>query len=169
MTPAAKRTLRLELEFDGTQFEGWQRQADGRTVQGEVETALARILGGRHSVVGCGRTDAGVHARGMIASLRTTHPMPAADLARALDAVLPEDVGVRAAAEVHSSFLARRDALWKWYRYTILLSRSKRPLLRRKVLRRSIAPALDHLCAAAAPLVGRHDFRSFANTGSNPA
>jgi len=162
------RTVRLDLEFDGTDFEGWQRQASGRTVQGEVESALERILGTPHAVVGCGRTDAGVHARAMIASFRTDHAMPASELLRALDAVIPEDIGVLAARDAAPEFHARRDALWKWYRYSILVSRRKRPLLRRRVLRLAAVPPLERLEEAAAALAGRHDFRSFANVGSAP-
>jgi len=164
----APRTLRLDLTFDGTAFEGWQRQARGRTVQGEVERALERILGAPHGVVGCGRTDAGVHAEHLVASFRTAHAMPASELARALDAVLPPDVGVREAREAPPGFHARRDALWKWYRYRVLVSARKDPLRRRRVWRTARAPTLEALRAAAAPLVGRHDFASFANTGSNP-
>jgi len=166
--PPVSRTLRLDLSFDGTAFKGWQRQARGRTVQGEVERALERILGVPHAVVGCGRTDAGVHAEQLIASLRTEHAMPVTDLARALDAVLPPDVGVRDVREAASSFHARRDAAWKWYRYRVLVSQRKVPLRRRRVWRMARAPGLAALQAAAAPLRGRHDFASFANRGSNP-
>ena len=166
MTPT--RTLRLDLQFDGTAFEGWQRQATGRTVQGEVEAALARVLGREHGVVGCGRTDAGVHAEQLVASFRTDHRMPAEELERALDAVLPEDVGVLALREAESAFHAQRDAVWKWYRYRILASRRKRPLRRLRTWRLARVPALDALAAGAAALEGRHDFVSFANTGSSP-
>lgn len=166
--PPPGRTLRLDLQFDGTAFEGWQRQANGRTVQGVVERALARILGRPHAVLGCGRTDAGVHAEQMIVSLRTDHTMPARELARALDAVLPEDVGVLAARDAPATFHARRDALWKWYRYRILVARHKCPLRRRRTWRHARVPPLAALQAAAAPLEGRHDFASFANAGSSP-
>jgi tRNA pseudouridine38-40 synthase len=162
------RVLRLDLQFDGTDFEGWQRQAGGRTVQGEVERALERVLGAPHALVGCGRTDAGVHARQHVSSFRTQACMPARELGRALDAVLPPDVGVLALREAAPGFHARRNAAWKWYRYRLLLSRAKRPLRRRRVWRRARAPDLEALCAAAAPLRGRHDFRSFANSGSRP-
>ena len=162
------RTLRIDLQFDGTDFEGWQRQARGRTVQGDVEAALEQILGAPHAVVGCGRTDAGVHAHHLIASFRTAHTLSASDCARALDAVTADDIGIVSVREVEDSFHARRSAAWKWYRYTILRSRRTHPLLRRQTLRLGVTPPLDRLQAAAAPLVGRHDFRSFANTGSTP-
>jgi tRNA pseudouridine38-40 synthase len=162
---ALLRHLRLDLEYDGTDFAGWQRQAVGRTVQEEVETALARVLGSRHPVVASGRTDAGVHARGLVASTRTRHPIPADELARALDALLPEDVGVLSVRDAPPGFHARKDAAWKWYRYSILLSRAKRPLERRFAWRCGARISLDALRAAAAPLVGRHDFRSFQGAG----
>ncbi|MDJ0973602.1 MAG: tRNA pseudouridine(38-40) synthase TruA [Planctomycetota bacterium] len=169
MTDAAPaRTLRIRLEFDGRGFEGWQRQAEGRTVQAELEGALARVLGSPHTVVGSGRTDAGVHALDMVASFRTDHTMAVAELGRALDAVLPDDIGVHAVEDVAPSFHAQRDAVWKWYRYRLLVSRRKRPLLRHGAWRVPRLPPLAALEAAAAPLVGTHDFRSFANTGSSP-
>ncbi|MHC5009841.1 MAG: tRNA pseudouridine(38-40) synthase TruA [Planctomycetota bacterium] len=164
--PSPLRTVRLDLEFDGTAFLGWQRQAVGRTVQGEVEAALARILGAPHAVVGAGRTDAGAHARHMVASFRTAQPIAPARLARALDAVLPEDVGVLSVREASPAFHARRDARWKWYRYTILPSRLRRPLLRRTAWQVGGRLPRDVLRAGAAALEGRHDFRSFANVGS---
>lgn len=162
------RTLRIDLEFDGGAFEGWQRQSSARTVQGEVERGLERVLGRPHRVIGCGRTDAGVHARAMVASTRTSHGMDSSELERALDAVLPEDIGVLAVRDAPASFHAQRDAVWKWYRYRVLVARRKRPLERRRVWRLGTVPALEKLEAAARPLVGRHDFASFANRGSTP-
>jgi tRNA pseudouridine38-40 synthase len=162
------RHLRLDLEYDGTDFLGWQRQAVGRTVQSEVERAVAEVLAGApHAVVGAGRTDAGVHALGQVASFRTAHPMPCATLARALDARLPEDVGVRSVREAPAGFHARRDALWKWYRYAILRERGKRPLQRRRTWRRAGPADREALQRAADVLEGRHDFASFASSGSS--
>ena len=169
MEVGAKRTLQLCLEFDGTRFVGWQRQAQGRSVQAEVEAALARLLGTPHAVVGCGRTDAGTHARALIASTRTPHPMGVEEIARGLDALLPADIGVRSARVVSGDFHARKDALWKWYRYRILVSPRTHPLLDRRAWHRRRVPPLEALRAGAAALEGRHDFASFANRGSAPA
>lgn len=163
---APPRVLRLDLAYDGTAFAGWQRQAAARSVQGEVERALERILGGPHAVLGCGRTDAGVHARRFVASVRTHAALPAARIARALDALLPSDVGVRAVRDAAPGFHALRDALWKWYRYRVVVAPRRRPLEERWAWRRRAAPALEALAAAAAPLAGRHDMASFGNTGS---
>lgn len=161
-----ERMLRLELEFDGTAFSGWQRQSDRRTVQGEVEAALARILGGPHPIVGAGRTDAGAHARRMVVSCPTRHAMPAPQLARALDAVLPEDIGVRAVLDAPPGFHARRDALWKWYRYRILRSAGRRPLERRTTWHLRARLDFGALEAGARVLEGCHDFAAFSNAGS---
>jgi tRNA pseudouridine38-40 synthase len=160
------RTLRLDLSFDGTDFLGWQRQPRGRTVQGEVEAALDRILGPGHTVIGAGRTDTGAHAAAMVASCRTEASMGVRDLARALDAVLPRDVGVLDVREAAEGFHALRDARWKWYRYSVLNAPRRRPLERRRSWQ--VRPRLDRdvLDAGAAALRGTHDFRAFANQGS---
>ena len=160
------RVMRLCLQFDGTNFEGWQRQAQGRTVQGVVESALAQILGAHHGVHGSSRTDAGTHARGMVASFRTDHAMPAGTLARALDAVLPDDVGVRWVHDAPPDFHARKDALWKWYRYRILVAAHSHPLVSGQSWRRTRVASRADLQALATTLVGQHDFASFANAGS---
>jgi tRNA pseudouridine38-40 synthase len=164
--PVPTRTIRLDLEYDGAGFVGWQRQPDGRTVQGVLEDALGRLLGARSPVVGAGRTDAGVHARGMVASLRTASAMEPAVLHRALDAVLPEDLGVLAVSEAPPAFHARRDARWKWYRYSILRSRTRRVFLRRTAWRVGAAVDAGRVREAAAALSGRHDFAAFQSAGS---
>ena len=124
---APRRTLRIDLQFDGAAFDGWQRQPVARTVQGELEAALEKLLGAPHAVLGCGRTDAGVHALQHVSSCRTTHPMRVQDLARALAAILPRDIGVLGVREMEPAFHAQRDTLWKWYRYRILAGPRRRP------------------------------------------
>jgi len=170
-TADAGTVLRLDLEFDGAGFLGWQRQAEGRTVQATVEAALAKVLRAEHRVVGAGRTDAGVHARQMVVSCPTDPGVDPFRLARSLDAVLPPDVGVRAVTLEAPGFHARRDAAWKWYRYTLLLSRGRRPLLSGRVWHHrgpigAPGTGMALLRAGAAVLVGRHDFASFAASGS---
>ena len=167
-SPPGRRTIRLELEFDGGGFEGWQRQVTGRTVQGEVEHALERLLQAPHAVLGCSRTDSGVHAKGLVASFRTHSTLAANRMFQGVDALLPEDVGVVSLRDVDPAFHARRDALWKWYRFRILVSRRKRPLVRNFCWRVPHVPPLMGLTAAASALVGEHDFASFANSGGSP-
>jgi tRNA pseudouridine38-40 synthase len=164
--PPVRRTLRIDLTWDGTGFAGWQRQASARTVQGELEAALDRVLGAGHKVVGAGRTDAGVHAERAVASVRTTSALAATRIERALDAVLPRDVGVLAVREAPEGFHALRDACWKWYRYALLEAPTRRPLGERRAWRLARLPPLERLEEAAAPLLGRHDFAAFANAGS---
>src|ERR1041384_1204107 len=113
------RTLKLTLAYDGTRFVGWQRQAEGESIQGLLEEALARFEGGPVTVHGAGRTDAGVHALGQVASVRATFDHDVATLARALNAQLPEDVRVISVEDVPADFHARFSARAKTYRYLI--------------------------------------------------
>src|SRR6185503_19033469 len=114
---------RLTLAYDGTDFAGWQAQSTAsgaRTVQGVLEQALSRLAGGEWVVVvGAGRTDAGVHALGQVASFRLEREMAAGALARALNGLLPPDLRVRDAAPAPAGFDARRSALSKLYRYEL--------------------------------------------------
>ena len=113
---------RVTLAYDGTDFRGWQAQRTdhGRTVQGELEAALSRLAGGtRVAVAGAGRTDAGAHALGQVASFEMPRAMEAADLARALNGLLPADVRVLGAALAPAGFHARRSAVGKLYRYVL--------------------------------------------------
>jgi tRNA pseudouridine38-40 synthase len=164
--PEPGRPLKLELTWDGTAFLGWQRQASGRTVQAELETALERVLGAPQRVVGAGRTDSGVHARRAVAGFTPTRPIEPARLRRALDALLPRDLGVRAVRPAPAGFHARRDARWKWYRYALLIAPTRRPLAERRAWRVHALPPIAALEAAAATLRGRHDFAAFANAGA---
>ena len=160
------RTIRLDLEFDGEAFEGWQFQPRGRSVQGVVEETLARILGAPHRVVGAGRTDAGVHAAGMVASFPTASTLSAEKIGRALEALLPDDVGLLAATEAAPEFHALRDARWKWYRYTLHPSRSRRVASRRTAWRVHYVLDIDAMGRAASALVGAKDFAAMQASGS---
>jgi tRNA pseudouridine38-40 synthase len=124
------------------------------------------VFARRTPVVGAGRTDAGVHARGMVASFRTPSPMPAASLARALDAVLPGDVGVLAVRDAEPGVHALRDARWKWYRYSILRSRARRVFLRGTTWRVGSALDVGRMREAARLLEGVRDFAAFQSSGS---
>ena len=161
------RTFRLTLEYDGAEFEGWQIQADGRrTVQGVLEIALARVTRERVRAVGSSRTDAGVHAEGLVASVRLETALEPERLHRALNAALPEDVAVRELAVAHDDFDARRDATGKLYRYSLWNAPERAPLRRRRALCLLRPLDLARMRAAAAQLVGTHDFASFQAAGS---
>jgi tRNA pseudouridine38-40 synthase len=160
-------TFRLTLEYDGTDFEGWQAQSGAhRTVQGVLESALARLTGQCVRVAGAGRTDSGVHAEGQVASLRLESRFAADGLRRALNGVLPPDLAVRDAAQVPEGFHARFDARGKLYRYTVWNGRSPSPLRARTVLSLQGRLDLEAMRAAAALLQGTHDFACFQAAGS---
>ena len=157
-------TVRLEIEYDGSGFSGWARQPGRRTVQGELETALATVLGGAQvDLTVAGRTDAGVHALGQVASFAVDSPLPA-DLARAVNSVAPDDVTVTAAALAPEGFDARRDATSRSYRYRVLTARTASPFERGRALwwPHPHDPSLLEDCAAA--LHGSHDFTAFTPT-----
>src|SRR5271155_5527588 len=117
--PANSLIWKLVLAYDGTEFHGWQVQPDWVTVQGELRDALARITGENVLPQGSGRTDAGVHALGQVASFALAAPIPEANLARALNRALPASIRVLSAARVESDFHARHSAQAKTYEYRI--------------------------------------------------
>ncbi len=148
-------TLRLTLEYDGTAFKGWARQPGTRTVEGALRKALDAVLPGWDGLAVAGRTDAGVHATGQVASIEANGGPPLGRLAEALNAVLPDDVGVVGAEEAPAGFHARFSATGRSYRYVVLNRRERSPLLARRALwwpRRLDDEALH---ASAALLVGR--------------
>lgn len=154
-------TIKLVLEYDGTRYAGWQRQPDQPTIQEAVERAIQQVGQITASVIGAGRTDAGVHARGQVASFRTTRDWSAADWMRALNAVLPEDIAVQSTALMPDAFHARHDARGKLYRYSIL-NRSAKPTVDRAFVWHVHTPLNEAaMQQAALLLVGRHDFSSF--------
>lgn len=154
-------TFKLTLAYDGTRYAGWQIQPGRETVQGVVEAALSRITGEAIRISGSGRTDAGVHALGQVASFASQTALATETLLAALRAELPEDVSAIAMVPVPADFHARRDAVRKTYRYTI--DDGPVPNLFRRHYcwhsRRRLDTTAMHRAAQA--LVGRHDFRSF--------
>jgi len=158
------RTIRLDVEYDGRDFLGWQVQAEGRTVQGEIERAIAKVTGEQVRVEGSGRTDAGVHALGQVVSFRAKSEIPAERFAPALNAHLPGDVAVLSSAEAPEDFHARRSAKGKLYRY-VILNRPVRPALERDRITHVPAP-LDEgaMHRAGQALLGEHDFAAFATS-----
>jgi tRNA pseudouridine38-40 synthase len=159
--------FRLVLEYDGAAFAGWQVQPDRETVQGVLEVAIARVAGCRVRVVGAGRTDAGVHAEGQVASAAIETQLGAERLRLALNGVLPATLAVVEAAVAPQGFHARRDARSKRYRYCIWNGATRSPLRspRAWCLQRPLD--LPEMRRAAAALVGTHDFASFQTAGSD--
>jgi tRNA pseudouridine38-40 synthase len=160
---AAVPTVRLDIEYDGSNFRGWARQPGLRTVQGELETALATVLRDPVELTVAGRTDTGVHALGQVASFELA-AAPPGDLMRRLNGVGPDDVAVTAAQVAEDGFDARRDAKARSYRYRLLARSAPSPFERGRALwwpHRVDREALD-ACAAALP--GTHDFTAFTPT-----
>ncbi len=162
-----RRTLRIDLSWRGERFAGWQSQPGLRTVQGELESVLGRLLGEPVRAIGSGRTDRGTHAWHHVSSVRTASGRPAAEIEGALEALLPADIGVLAVRDAEPSFHAQRDAQWKWYRYRVLVGRHRQPLGGTRAWVRARVPDRDALRRAVEPFRGRHDFASFANLGSS--
>lgn len=164
----AVRTLKLTTSYDGTAYGGWQRQDNADTVQGRLEAALAEVEGRRVTVHGAGRTDAGVHALGQVASFTLVHPIETLRLARALNAKLPSDIRVLGVEEADPRFHARYAAKRKRYRYRIDRAAVASPMERRYAWHVPEALDIQRMAAAGATLVGRHDFAAF-QTGSSEA
>ena len=150
--------LKLTLEYDGTGFVGWQLQPNGRSVQEELEKGIARLCGEPVRVTGAGRTDAGVHARGQVASLRAPRDLPLKAWTAGLNALLPDDVACVRAEIAPDGFDARRWARGKRYSYAILQTAVRSPLERARAweIRRPLD--VEAMRRAAPALIGMHDF-----------
>lgn len=164
--PPGTRTLRLDLEYDGSGFVGWQSQSRGRTVQGELARALCTLLREEVVPVGSGRTDAGTHALGQVAHVHTGAGDPVQRLARGLHGLLPPDVAVTSVRDVGPAFHARYSALGKRYRYR--LGSGRQPLQRGQVWTHHGPLDANAMAAAAARLVGAHSFRAFCKAHPEP-
>lgn len=162
------RTFKVTVSYDGTDFSGFQRQANARSVQAELELALAPIEGKHVTVAGAGRTDAGVHALGQVASFTLSNTIAERDLFRALNAKLPEDVRVLSVEAAPPGFNARFSARSKMYRYRISNTRVMSPFQRRFAWYISRALDMAAMNEAAQELIGEHDFSCFQAKGSPP-
>jgi tRNA pseudouridine38-40 synthase len=157
----ALRTFKATLEYDGTDFAGFQRQRTARTVQGDFERALEAVVGAKVAIMGAGRTDAGVHASAQVASFRTDTRLDDATLQRALNALLPGDIVLRALETAPDDFHARRSATARLYEYRII-QRVERPAIDRLRGWHVAAPLnLGTMREAAERFVGEHDFAAF--------
>ena len=160
------RNLKLTIAYDGTHLVGWQRQSEGDSVQGLLETALARFEGAPVTVHGAGRTDAGVHALGQVASVQVTCDHDLATLTRALNAQLPGDVRVLSIDDVSPDFHARFSARSKTYRYQIRHGIIADPFERAFVWHVPERLEVESMRRAAGVFVGTHDFAAFQSVGS---
>ena len=150
------------MAYDGTAYAGFQIQPNARTVQGELERVLAVICGEPVRITGAGRTDAGVHASGQVIDLRTTSGLGSAELERGVNALLPEDIAVSGLEPAEDSFHARFSATGRTYEYRVRNAAVRDPLWTRREHLHPGVLDVAAMRAAAAQLVGRHDFAAFA-------
>lgn len=155
----------LILEYDGTAYAGWQVQPNGLSIQQVVEDRLAQLLGSDVRLISSGRTDAGVHARGMVANFHTERSLPMSAYREGLNGLLPADIVVREAREVAPDFHARFAAQCKWYRYTLCLTPVRSPLNARYSW--NLRSGLDETAMAEAARIfeGVHNFAAFRTSG----
>jgi tRNA pseudouridine38-40 synthase len=158
------RNIALQLEYDGTNLVGSQLQNNGRTVQGELEAAWQRFTGEQLRWTFAGRTDAGVHAWGQVANARTETRHDLATIQRALNALLPDDIAVRAVCVVPDTFHARFSALRRAYRYLLLLEPYRSPIWRHRAWLLPQPLDVEVMTEALKALLGEHDFAAFGST-----
>lgn len=164
-----QKNIRLTLEYEGTNFHGWQVQPNKRTVQGEIENKLKRILKEKVSLIGAGRTDAGVHALGQVANFKINSKLKLENMFKGLNSLLPFDIAVKDIKEIKNDFHARFSAKSRIYKYRIYLNRSA--VLRRFLWEVRYTLDLAKMEAVTKKILGRHDFSSFciakSSKGSN--
>jgi tRNA pseudouridine38-40 synthase len=161
------RNVKLILEYDGTEFSGWQSQKQGeRTVQSVVLRSILELTGERAKLIAAGRTDAGAHALGQVAAFRTSSKFPVNIIRRALNARLPRDVRVLAAEDADDSFHPRFDVLGKRYSYLIANNETASPFVRRYAWHIPQRLGIDDMAAGARHFLGKHDFSAFMGAGS---
>ncbi len=161
------RKIALLVQYDGTRFNGWQRQAEGRTVQEELEKALHVLLRERVQLTASGRTDTGVHACGQVVHFTMGSDIPLQRLCIGLNGILEEDVSVLNAYQVPESFHARYSALAREYLYVIYNNRQRSPFLVNRAMWISSPLDADYLHSAAQYLIGENDFASFCKRASS--
>ncbi|MBI1806196.1 MAG: tRNA pseudouridine(38-40) synthase TruA [Ignavibacteria bacterium] len=159
------RNIKLLIEYDGTNYVGWQRQENGKSIQGEIESVLQRILQERVNVIGAGRTDAGVHARGQVANFRTETKRSSQEMLGAFNALLPEDIVIHEIEQVPLEFHARYSARER--RYSYLLTKTPTALQRQHSWYVKYELEIDLMKRAAEAITGTHDFESFCKANSD--
>lgn len=163
------RNIKLTIEYDGTNYCGWQTQTGYSrkpSIQETVEKTLRKILNEKIKIIGSGRTDAGVHARAQAANFRTESRIPLKNLKRALNSVLPKDITIKSAQEAALGFHSRFDVKFKTYRYIILNSGHPDPFLRNYAYFYPFNVDVRRMKKESRSLLGRHNFAAFQASGS---
>ena len=161
------RNIKLVLEYDGTNYNGWQIQPNHPTVQGTIEKALTQLTNRKVRIIGAGRTDSGVHAEGQVANFHTDSTLAQAAFQHGLNAILPHDIVVCDATEVMTDFHARFSATSRRYRYTILNRSYPSAILRKTTYHYSSPIDFDLIRSICKSILGENDFTSFQKTGSD--
>ncbi len=160
------QNFKIHIAYDGTDFSGWQRQKSDPTIQGEIESCLKRMTLENISLNGAGRTDAGVHAEGMVASFLTNSTIAPADFLRGLNAMLPGAIRILEVNRARKDFHARYSAKGKQYQYTIFLGEIQPPASRLYSLHIKDNLNIEMMCDCLKVIEGTHDYSSFENSGS---
>ena len=160
------RAVKLVIEYDGTNYLGWQVQPRGVTVQGVIEEKLSLLTGEAIRLIGAGRTDSGTHAYGQVAHFKTGSLMEANSIRKALNSLLPADIVIRRGEDVSTAFHARKDARSKVYEYRILNRESRPALFRGYAWHVSQSLDLEEMKKSSQYLIGEHDFSCFRSVGT---
>jgi tRNA pseudouridine38-40 synthase len=158
--------FKLIIEYDGSRYHGWQRQREDRSIQGEIEKALKQMTAESVTLIGSGRTDAGVHARGQVANFKSDTRLESVELMNGLNSLLEDDIVIKGCETVSTSFHARYDARSKVYHYCILNRPLPAAIGRQYSWFIRSALNIEAMRAAIAHIIGRHDFKAFEGTGS---
>lgn len=161
------KNIKLTIEYDGTNYSGWQRQLNGLTIQQTIEEALEKLTGEKVNIIGAGRTDSGVHARGQVANFRTNSSIPPDRFSFALNSVLPKDIRVVDSEETDPDFHARYRAKGKKYKYAVITGPYGTAIGHRYYYHVPYHLNASRMSAAAEALVGTHDFSAFQSAGSS--
>ena len=162
-SPKLTKRLALVLEYDGTNYFGFQWQANAPSIQGALENALEKLTGEQVRVLGSSRTDTGVHARGQVVSFKTSSSLPMEAFVNGLNYHLPQDIAVKSAYQVNDNFLVRSMSVSREYGYYILNSQTRSPMTSRFAYRVAGELNVEAMNRACQALVGIHDFASFAS------
>lgn len=161
------RNIKLTIEYDGTDFCGWQMQPSQRTVQGEIEKAIKIMSGEEIIIFGAGRTDAGVHANGQVANFHIDSHIHSHRFAAAINSLLPKDIVIKESTEVDDCFHSRYSSIGKEYKYIIYNDRIRSSLLRNYTYYINYHLDVEKMYRASRKLVGAHDFKSFMSSGGS--
>lgn len=161
------RNVKLTIEYDGTNYCGWQKQNNEKTIQEEIEKAIYKAVGEVVEVIGSSRTDAGVHARGMVANFKTNATIPFDKFKYAINDKLPDDIAIIESEEVSEDFHARYDSKGKTYCYSIINRQQKPAIGRNYVYHFKWNLDIEKMREACKYFIGKHDFKAFRSLGSS--